>query len=163
MKKLACVVAAAISLSVAALAQDEPPKPAVTREFYRLDFVLKETENGKVISSRNFQMMKPSNDHSISSIRSGDRLAVPVDGKSNYTYLDVGINLDVRNLLRVNDGLELEVIAEVSSAEAAPTVRQVRSDTTVLIPIRKAAVVFLADGPTTKRQMQLEVTATPVH
>jgi hypothetical protein len=32
----------------------------------------------------------------------------------------------------------------------------------VIVPLRKATVIFASDDPSSKRQMQLELTATPI-
>jgi hypothetical protein len=147
--------------------QTTPPAPLV-QEFYRLDFALKELEAGKVVSVRNYQMMTRSDDPATSSIRSGGR--VPVGGEKGFTYIDVGVNLDVKRLSRVREEAMFDIIAEVSGAvdgekaslASPPTVRQTRWNSFVLIPLRKPSVVFSSDDPASKRQLQLEVTVTPL-
>lgn len=150
----------------AASGQINPP-PAGPPAFYRLDFALKETDGGKVVSTRNYQMMVPSDDKAMSSIRSGGR--VPVNSNkegSGFTYIDVGVNIDVKRLTRLpGDELMLDVIAEASGAvdgTTPPNVRQTRWNSTVLIPLRKSVVLFVSDDPASKRQLQLDVSATPV-
>jgi hypothetical protein len=164
MKRFRLVVAAAIMMCASSWGQNNPPRPD-PREFFRLNFVLTETENGKAVNTRSFQTMVPTDDGAVSSIRSGDKIPVNTSN-SVMTYLDIGVSLDVKRLHRNNEELTLDLVAEVSSADSVsgnPVVRQVRWNSSVVIPIGKNVVLFLSDGPTAKRQMQLEVTAKPVH
>jgi hypothetical protein len=164
MKKPAILFVATLASFGGAWAQNAPPKPD-PREFLRFDFVLKETENGKVVNSRTFQMMTATDEQAMSSIRSGDKIPVPAVGVGGNTiYIDVGVNLDVRRVHRINDELTMELVAEASSADPGTNViRQVKWNSSIQIPIRKPVVIFSSDGPTAKRQMQLEITATPIH
>ncbi len=162
MKKLAFIFAA---LSAVALAQTDAPKPTDAHEFNRLDFVLRETENGKLINTRNFQMMALADQKAASLIRSGDKIPVPAVGPGGTTiYIDVGVNRAVRQIHRINDELTRGISAEASTSEPGTNVvRAAKWESVVLIPIRKPVVIFSSDGPTAKRQLQLEITATPIH
>jgi hypothetical protein len=44
-----------------------------------------------------------------------------------------------------------------------PTIRQNRWVSTVAVPLKKPTVIFSSDDLTSKRQMQLELTATPIN
>jgi len=159
---------ASLAPTAAALAQNENTKP--TAEFFRLDFSVKETESGKLVSSRNYQMMVTT-DPSFSSIRSGAKVPVS-SGDKSFTYVDVGVNIDVRHIHHMNDGLSIDISAEVSGAvespdssqhqSGPPVIRQSRLSSTVLAQLRKPTVLFTTDDPATKRQTQLDVTVTPV-
>jgi hypothetical protein len=59
------------------------------------------------------------------------------------------------------------VAAEVSSAAEtpdapAPVIRQVKWNSPVIVPLGKPTVIFSSDDPSSKRQMQLELTARPI-
>lgn len=160
MKRLLFVFAAVLAIRGAAVAQNDANK----REFFRLDFVLKESEGGKMVNTRSFQMMAVTNENATSSIRSGDKIPVPSVGTGGTTiYIDVGVNLDVRRLHRTGDELELDITAEASNADTSNIIRQTRWNSLVTIPIRKPVVIFSSEGPSAKRQLQLEITATPIH
>jgi hypothetical protein len=163
MNKAAFVFTAIVINIGGAWAQNAPtPKPD-QREFMRFDFILKESDSGKV-SNRNFQMIVATDEQAMSSVRSGDRIPVPsTGGGGGFTYVEVGVNLDVRRVHRFNDELTFEVIAESSSAEPSTNViRQAKWNSSVQIPLRKAVVLFSSEGPSAKHQTQLEVTATPI-
>ena len=174
MKRLnaAFLLAATVALSASALAQDANA-PSGSPEYFRLDFALKETEGGKLVNSRAYQMMVRTNETNMSSIRSGGRVPVS-SGEKSVTYIDVGVNIDVRRVNHsVKDELNFEVTSEVSGTidppspqtpfVGPPVIRQSRWNSIVAVPLRKPTVVFSSDDPTSKRQLQLEITATPIH
>jgi hypothetical protein len=79
------------------------------------------------------------------------------------------VNIDCRSVVEMESDLSMSITADVSGAlqEAAtstpaPVIRNNRWTSTVVIPVRKPTVVFSSDDATTKRQLQLEVTATPL-
>ena len=150
----------------AVMAQNES-KPVPPPEFFRLEFTVIELEGGKQINTRNYQMMAQTG-NSVASIRSGGRVPVS-QGEKNFTYIDVGMNIDVRKLTRMNDQLSLEVIVDSNGSpdsntqSGPPVIRQTRWDSTVEVPFRKPTIIFMSDDPASKRQLQLQVTATPVH
>ncbi len=53
-------------------------------------------------------------------------------------------------------------VPATASAPTQPTVRQNKWDSTVIVPLKKPTVLFSSDDLTSKRQMQLELTATPI-
>jgi hypothetical protein len=44
----------------------------------------------------------------------------------------------------------------------APVIRQVKWNAPVIVPLGKPTVIFSSDDPSSKRQMQLELTARPI-
>ena len=165
-----CLCAAAFLCTATSAQSDTSKPPAPSPEYFRFDFSLKELENGKLVNTRSYQMMVRTAD-SVSSIRSGGR--VPVTNDKGFQYVDVGVNIDVRHVNHVREELACELTADVTgSVESGgdqprpsnpPVIRQARWNASVLIAIRKPTVVFMSDDPTSKRQLQLEVTATPIH
>jgi hypothetical protein len=149
------------------LAQTETPKQAEPPKAYQLDFVLKELEEGKVVNSRNYSMMVTLV-AGAGSIRSGDKVPVVTKSgaQSEYTYLDVGVNIDCAAVLETQGKLTLSVKADISSAQpesTRPLVRNTRWSSNVIVSLRKATVLFTADDTSSKRRMQLELTAAPVN
>jgi hypothetical protein len=53
-------------------------------------------------------------------------------------------------------------ISSVAQESNPPVVRQNKWDSNVTVPLRKPVVVFSSDDLTSKHQMQLEITATPI-
>ena len=149
----------------ACLAQSEPPRQTEPPKAYQLDFVLKELEDGKVINSRNYSTMIAAGSCSI---RSGDK--VPVVTKSGaqaeFTYIDVGVNIDCAFMQEIQGRLSLNVKADISSAQpdsTRPLVRNTRWSSNVIVPLKKATVLFTSDDTSSRKRMQLELTASPVN
>jgi len=133
------------------------------KHYYKLDFVLREAEDGKVLNQRTFTMNVATDPpQAWWNLRSGTRLPVPDTKGTGITWVDVGVNLDVRAFDHPN-GLEMEITSEISSAgteggNTAPPIRQVKVRSAVMAPIGKPTVVFTADDPASKHQFELQVT-----
>jgi hypothetical protein len=166
----------AVIVAGACPGQSQPAKAEAAAEprYFDLDFVVKEVEGGKTINARAYSMTV-STDRERTSIRSGNRVPVPTAPRTGsggvstqITYVDVGTNIDCWNTKEIQGQLTLMVTAEVSSAAEtsdapAPVIRQVRWNSPVIVPLKKPTVIFSSDDPTSKRQMQLELTATPIN
>jgi 3D (Asp-Asp-Asp) domain-containing protein len=130
---------------------------------YRLDFSVNEMENGKKINTRQYSMNLNAGDSN--SIKIGTR--VPVETKQGeFTYLDVGTNIWSR-IRELENGLGLEVRAEISNFamnnqenNLRPLLRQMQINGSTLATVGKPLVIGSVDDPNSKRQFQLEVTAT---
>jgi hypothetical protein len=157
-KYLLPVFALACAAPALAQAADGP-------KFYRFDFVVKEVEAGKVVNARNYSTMLGSNPPPAS-IRSGTRL--PYSSGGSTQYIDLGVNIDIRELKETPQGeLSVYITADISTAAqdnpgSLPLIRQNKWTGIVLVPIKKAATLFSSDDLASKRQLQLEVTATPL-
>ena len=143
----------------------EPPK------FYKLDFVLKEVEAARVLNARSYSITVSTDTSSPhSSIRTGSKVPTPTGSTGQFTFIDVGVNIDCGPVKAEQNELSLAVTAEVSSIlqesttppAAHPVIRQNKWTSSVVVPIKKPTVIFSSDDTTTKRQMQLELTATPI-
>jgi hypothetical protein len=140
------------------------------KHYYKLDFVLREADEGKVVNQRTFTMNVAVDPPQAEkpmwwNLRSGTRLPVPDTSGKGITYVDVGVNLDVRAINQPN-GLEMEITSDISSAgtesgNTAPPIRQVKVKSAVLAPIGKPTVVFTADDPASRHQFELQVTPVP--
>jgi len=167
-RKLIVLFAAVLSTAATAAAQSEASKPP-SHQFYRLDFALKEMDGSKLVKIRNYQMIASANDRGLSSIRSGARVPT-TDNKGGTVYLDIGVNLDVRQLVPTDYGLQFEVVGDASGAMETggqlpkqPLIYQTKWNAKVEVPMRQATTLFSSDDPSSKHQLQLEVTATPMH
>src|ERR1700756_334105 len=107
------LIAALFLGAVPLLAQEAAAKPpAPPRHFYKLTYVLKEFDEGKVVNQRDFVLTVSTGDRYSSRLRAGSRFPVRDEGKTNY--VDVGVNLDNR-LDDTPEGLAMDVNAEISS------------------------------------------------
>ncbi len=164
--KLATLWVLILAIAAPAAAQSDGDKQP--GKFYRLDFTIKEIDGTKPVKTHNYQMMVEAI-AGKSSIRSGAR--IPTGDAKGTQFFDIGVNLDVNELALTKDGLEFNIVVEASGVEAGtetqftkpPMIYQTRWTSKVEIPLRKATVIFSSDDPASKRQLQLEATATPLH
>jgi hypothetical protein len=160
-------------LALALLAVPGFSADAVPSKFYKLDFVVKEVEGSKVLNARSYSLTVSEdklNEHSM--IRAGSKVPYSNADGSQYSYLDLGVSIDCYHVTEMHDTMSLVIKADVSSIvqEPAPSsavmrqpvVRQNQWQAGVVVPIKKPTVVFSSDDLTTKRQMQVELTATPI-
>jgi hypothetical protein len=140
------------------------------QKFYKLEFVVKEVEGGKVLNARTYSTTVSTDPReSTTQIRAGGKVPYqnPSGDSKNFQYLDLGVNIDCRGIKEVERGLSLYVSADISSVPSDPAapaaaIRQNRWSSTTLVPLKKPTLVFSSDDPMSKRQMQLEITATPI-
>ena len=91
-------------------------------KYYHLDFVVKELDGGKVVNARHYltSMMTGAKAGGGCNIRTGSKVPVPVSGGgSQFTYIDVGVNIDCSAAQETDGNLALGVVAEVSSAASS--------------------------------------------
>ena len=158
----------------ACIGQEAKPAEAAAPQprFYRLEFVLKELENDKVINSRAYSTSLSSNTREGASIRAGSRVPYATGGTTSkqINYFDIGVNIDCRDARELASGhLTLYLSVDVSSllgakegTDISPSVRNTKWGSPVVIPIKKPTTVFSSDDPSGNRKMQLELTAIPI-
>lgn len=156
-----------------ALAGAAAAQSAESARFYKLDFTLKELEGGKTVNSRVFTTMlavqSPGTERPIAVIRAGARVPVQANpGSTQFSYRDVGVNIDARELREAQGEVSMYITADISTIApdttpgAEPVLRQNKWSGTVIVPAKKGTTVFASDDMSSKRQLALEVTATPV-
>ena len=155
-------MAIAVLMVVSAAAFAQEAKNDHTK--YKLEFVLKQMDHGKTLSTHNFVMSAETNSGS-SQIRTGNRVPVDVGGDKGMQYIDVGFNCDARVSTIAASSVGLEVGWELSTmpggAGAERLVRQVKTRSTPLVPLGKPTVVSSVDDINSGQQFELDVTVTP--
>jgi hypothetical protein len=164
------VMAVAESRKASAQEASATKAPDAEKQAYRIDFSVNELEDGKKINSRQYSMNLNAGDSS--EIKIGTR--VPIEEKAGeFSYLDVGTNVWCRLRDRNNDAwlgnaVLLSVRSEISNfavpdqqgQNMRPLLRQLKIEASTLAQLGKPLVVGSVDDPNSKRQFQLEVTAT---
>ena len=145
------------------------PAP-VPRHFYRLDFVLRETESSKLINQRAFTMnvsADPTDSRSTWwNLRAGTR--VPIREPNGTNYVDAGVNIDLC-AKDAENALQLEITADISSLPAEPggtmpaAIRQIKVKGAVFAPLGKQTMVFTTEDPGSGHQFELQVTPVRTH
>ena len=135
-------------------------------KFYKLEFTVKEIEGTRPASSRTYSMVAVA-DGPNSSIRAGSKVAIP-GTSAQVSFIETGVNIDCRQIKEIQNELSLTVTADISSAAqegttpSYPVIRQNKWGSNVMVPLRKPTLIFSSDDIMTKRQIQLELTATPI-
>jgi len=97
-------------------------------------------------------------------VRSGGKVAVSTSA-NQYTYIDVGVNIDCRLQFETSTELGLQVAADISNltqASPAPVIDQTKWDSNVVVMLKKPTTIFSSESPASKRTTQLELTVTPL-
>ena len=142
---------------------DEP----ISAKFYKLDFVVKEMDGTKTLNSRGYSTVTKEQVGRACSIRTGSKVPYSPSPTSLQFY-DLGVNIDCLDVKEVGGELSLSISADVISIPSdtppntPPLTRHNSWNATVLVPLAKPTLVFSSDDLTTKRVMQLQLTATPV-
>jgi hypothetical protein len=153
--------------SMRLLAQDDNGKsPATPQRFYHLLFTVEEVgDSGKIINSRVYTTS--ASEHNYQQIRTGTRVPIKTNDKGEVQYIDIGVNIDCKNVHEVDGKLSAEITADISSVASKvetpnlmPIVRQNRWTATVLVPLGKPRVIFSSDNLQDKGKLQVELTAT---
>ena len=145
-------------------------------KFYKLEFVVKEVDGAKVVNSRSFFITVPveapgQNVQGGGQIRTSVRFPTPTGGagapSGQFQYNDVGVSIDCKTLHEVQSQVQVYISADISTNSAepgspAPVIRQWRWSSLVTAQIRKPTVIYASDDASSKSQMQLELTATPI-
>src|ERR1019366_4674530 len=169
--KLAIACGAILLTAAICAAQSEGAKSAAEQpKYFHLDFVVKEMDSGKVINARHYSTTIATGESTPynCTIRTGSKVPVPNGGTiaaGQFTYIDVGVNIDGRSAKEIEETLALSIAAEISNAAPPsnpPLIRQTKWSSNVIVPIGKPTVIFSSDDATTKGQMQLELTATAI-
>jgi len=164
----------AISLIVAAslmvAAQDKPAaeNPPAKQErplnFYKVEYVLRELQDGKAINSRNYVMTIESYDRGDAKV--GARVPVPT-GINQVQYMDVGVNIGCRVVAK-DDFVSLHTTVEISSfalpeqatTGGQPVVRQMRTEMAAVVPNGKQTLIGIIDDVNSTKRYEIAVTAT---
>jgi len=154
-------------LSLALMAGTGLAESGEAPKFYKLDFVVKEVESGRVMTSRAYSMLVATD--STGSLRAGSKVPIRTADGAAASFVDVGTNFDCKIMKESpQHDLSLFLTAEISSTvhDTAkpdyPVIRQNKWSSNIVVPMKKASVIFSSDDATTKGQVQLELTATPI-
>lgn len=178
---LGTIVAIALAGQLLATAQvstavpaQQPKKQEKPVSLYRLDFLLKELEEGKVVNTRAYSMWVEVG--SAGEISAGNQVPYPrfMNNMQTVEYRSVGFSLHVR--LDETEGLPvIHASARVSKVVSPESGKQVKPDNPLLAPpvlqsMSMDAVALLqpgepttisrVDDPLSRRSLELEVTAT---
>ncbi len=142
-------------------------KPAKILPVYRLEFTVREVEDGKRLNSRSYVMSVEEGDWGR--IRVGNRIPYNT-GKDSFQYYDVGINIDCKYQVRDDSlllglgGIDISSIVkdDTSGSTPNPVVRRARAEGTAVVVPGKPTLVTSLDDVSSNRRYEVEVLATKV-
>lgn len=177
MKKHATMLTLLVLAAPAWLMAQDSPAPEAAKpadHFYKLNLAVEETNAaGQVTNTRSYVATVETGPVG-QQIRTGSRIPVATGGdhgNTQFQYIDLGVNFDVRKVEEVRDKLSFSLTAEISSLSSTiaggpmsgePVIRQNKWNSNVLIPLNRPTVVFSADDLDDKGKMQVELTATRI-
>ena len=140
--------------------------------FLHISFVVKELDEGKATNARNYStIITTGKNPRKATLRTGSKVPIP-NGPGQITYIDLGANFDCLFLQRVGNSVMLFISADISSVAATtaealsgssgPVIRQNKWESNVIVPLGKPTTIYSSDDLSSKRKMQIEVTATPI-
>jgi hypothetical protein len=147
---------------VAALSAQENRGPQV----YRVDFTIRDAAEAAAKAPRRYSMLIEAG-QANTSVRSGNRIPLPVG--QNTQYHDVGVNIDCR-LRESGDKVTVYGTVEVSAVNPGPApnsaglpvIASLKSSLTASVTPGKPTVLTSFDDPLAKSRFEVEVLVAPV-
>ena len=140
---------------------------AAPAEFYKLDFVLRELEDGKVVSLRNYSLMARSGDWQ--QLRVGTSAPTTAERKQLDNAEAIGLSVDCRIVPNSDGTAVLVTKADITSianyasqyaANAVQPVHHVQMNTSAPVTLGKPSVLSGVDELNSKHRFELVVTVT---
>ena len=137
---------------------------------YRLDFSLSEWEDGKKVNTRQYSVnIVPATGPGSGGnqqLKIGSRIPVELK-QGEMQYIDIGTNIWAR-MFELGDSFQLEVRVDLSnltspqqdSRTTMPIVRQLNISANTIVVPGQSISLGKVDDPNSKRQFQLDATAT---
>jgi len=162
--------------SVDGLAQEAAKPPSAKGiSIYQVDFALHESDDGKRLNTRRYMLLieqgeavgpRPK-EFGFGRIRANTKVPLSY-GDKQVTYMDVGLKIDC-DLREAGDHVLLILALEISNfadpqqaGSDRPLIREIRTEVSTAVELRKPTVVAVVDDAATKRRYELEVTVTKV-
>ena len=165
-RKMYCLFLFAVALAFVPAATAFAQKQPIG--FYRLDFVLRESDNGKLVNTRNYSMWLKT-DGAWATLRAGNDIPSYAGDKPGLSYRNVGVQLDsaleeIDNNPSVTISASIGIVlpAEQSNEPKSltPVFRNIAFKAAALLTPGKPMMISSIDDPNSTRRYQLEVTAT---
>jgi hypothetical protein len=174
-KKLVLLVVAIGVIGGAAIAQEtskEAPKQeegsqAASRSAYKLQFVLRELQDGKVVNTRDYAGVIQENSGPVD-LKIGSKIPVKTTEKE-LTYIDIGTSIRCWELKALPPVVALNCTVEMSTLalpeqqvqngiSTPPVLNQIRSETHPVVEEGKQAVISSMDDPISTKRYEIAIT-----
>lgn len=172
MKRRSVVIVAFVVAALAMIGQEKAedrPKEVKPQNSYKVEYVLRELQDGKAINTRSFMMTVDSNEGGEAKV--GARVPVSV-GNVPAQYMDIGLNIQCVRLVERDNYVSLRTNVEMSSfalpeqaassSNTPPVLRNFRTSMVGSVPIGKQTVIGSIDDVNSTKRYEIAVTATKV-
>jgi hypothetical protein len=138
--------------------------------FYRVEYLLREVETGKVTNTRNYVLTVDGTSRGSGSIRVGSKIPIATARESTQ-YQDIGMSIDCTILseqesdIRIFTTLDMSSLAtaeEMKSQPTSPVIRNLRLRATTKGTLEKTVLVGSVDDMAATRRYEVDVTVTRV-
>lgn len=145
-------------------------QPAAAGATYRVELVMHEANDAAAKAGRHYTLLIEAGGKGT--LKVGNRVSVPTgQGSANFTYIDIGMNIDCR--LREAAAGKMELIGSMDtstllpqkpgvSAPSSPVISQLRIDVDAALEPGKRATVASIQDPVTQRDLNVEATVTKI-
>src|SRR5215467_681898 len=158
--------------------QEQAEKSSVVKRLsaptYKLVFSVFELQEGKRINQRDYSILVEADDHSGNKLKIGTKVPIETgssQGGSQFTYTDVGLELECSLAETVSNKLGLRVDLNVSNfanpeqntnprIAGQPVFRAVSQRVRAVVSAGKPQIITSVDDVNSNKRMQVEVTAT---
>jgi len=171
MKVLGGVLSAALALTAANGWSQQAAVPAHNPTVYRVTYTLTDTDAGKKVGVQHYSVVVA--EGARTTLKNGSKIPVATGSYSTagqasqtqFTYLDIGINLDTMLSVPVDGTWQVKVKVEQSSVAEdkliagvqEPIVRQSVLEQVTTLSLGKPQVVGMLDFSGTTRHLEVEV------
>ena len=140
---------------------------------YRLAFSIFELQDGKRTNQRDYSLLLQADDRGGNKMKIGSKIPLEI-GKEQFTYTDVGFDLECSAFETLNNKLSVRVEWNVSSFPIAeqnadprsvgnrPVLRSISQRLHSVLTPGKPQIITSMDDVNTNKRFQVEVTATKV-
>ena len=185
-----CILLVMFLAATALIAQDTPPKdvppkkdvPATVKEeavpTYRFALSVYELMEGKRTNQRDYSVLVPADGRGpYSKIRIGTKVPIVTgnsSGNTQYTYTDVGFDLECSAIETTNNKLSVRIELNFSSFATSnqnagphseglgPVIHAISQHLRTVLTPGKPQMITSVDDPNSNKRFQVEVTATRV-
>jgi len=161
----------------------ETPQSAEFEKSFLLTLTLKVTDHGKLITDQTYSLAAADvkakgglsgsafNEQHAPSIRDGNKYPITTEtgaGKTEFQYVDVGTNIDFRDLHFLGSSVAMTINIENSSAvpdavlKGTPVIRNTRYSVSPIAPIGKQITVYSSNDPTNGHKVEIQLLVQPL-
>ncbi len=144
----------------------ETLKPAQPEQSYLLTLTLTVTDHGKKSIDQTYTLAASQRSNPSPSVRDGDRIPISTGtegGKSQIQYLDIGTNIDFRDLHLIGSSLAMIISVENSSVapdpsdKSDPIIRNTHYSMSPVAPIGKQITVYSSSDGATGHKVEIQL------